>query len=69
MSEVDVNTAPIEAQETAEGTPDPNLRKPETVKKFNMKDFWDKVTTGLFIFLLSSPVLILIYILTWFINK
>lgn len=38
-------------------------------KKFSWKQFWDKVTTGLFILMLSSPVLILLYILLWFINK
>lgn len=38
-------------------------------KKFNWKNFWDKVTTGIFILMLSSPVLILVYILLWFLTK
>lgn len=38
-------------------------------KPFNWNNFWDKVTTGLFILLLASPVFILGYILLWFIGK
>ncbi len=38
-------------------------------KKFNWKNFWDKVTTGLLIFLMLSPLLILGYIFLWFLNK
>ena len=37
--------------------------------KFSWKKLWDKVTTGLFILMLSSPFLILLYILLWFVNK
>ncbi|MBQ8372315.1 MAG: hypothetical protein IJX38_05220 [Clostridia bacterium] len=33
---------------------------------FNWKKFWDKITTGLLVFLLSSPFLVLIYIVLWF---
>ena len=38
----------------------------EQAKKKRVKEIWDKVTTGLFIALLSSPVLILLYIFLWF---
>ena len=38
----------------------------EQAKKKRVKEIWDKVTTGLFIALLSSPILILLYIFLWF---
>jgi hypothetical protein len=40
----------------------------EQAKKKRIKEIWDKITTGLFIFILSSPVLILLYIFLWFIS-
>ena len=30
------------------------------------KEIWDKVTTGILIFLMASPILIVSYILLWF---
>lgn len=41
----------------------------ETEKKFNWKEFWDKVTTGILIFLICSPFLILLYIFLWFVFR
>jgi len=41
----------------------------ETTKDVNWKEVWDKFTTGLLIFLMSSPLLILAYIFLWFILK
>ncbi len=38
-------------------------------KNVNWKVVYDKATTGLLIFLLSSPFLILFYIILWFILK
>ena len=38
-------------------------------KKFSWKDFWDKVTTGLLILLLASPILVLAYIVISFITR
>ena len=38
----------------------------EQAKKKKVKETWDKVTTGLFIALLASPVAILLYIFLWF---
>lgn len=38
----------------------------EQAKKKKAKETWDKVTTGLFIALLASPVAILLYIFLWF---
>ncbi|MBR2972282.1 MAG: hypothetical protein IKC61_05090 [Clostridia bacterium] len=40
----------------------------EQAKKKRIKEIWDKITTGLFIFILASPVLILLYIFLWFIS-
>ena len=37
----------------------------EQAKKKRMREIWDKVTTGLFIALLASPVAILLYIFLW----
>ena len=38
----------------------------EQARKKKIKENWDKVTTGLFIALLASPVAILLYIFLWF---
>ena len=45
--------------------------KYETLDAQNKKwrAFWDKVTTGILIFLLASPFLILGYIFFWFMTK
>lgn len=40
----------------------------EQAKKKRVKEILDKVTTGLFIALLASPLAILLYIFLWFIN-
>ena len=40
----------------------------EQAKKRRMREIWDKVTTGIFIALLASPVMILLYIFLWFIS-
>lgn len=40
----------------------------EQAKKRRIREIWDKVTTGLFIALLASPLAILLYIFLWFIN-
>lgn len=40
----------------------------EQAKKKRIKEIWDKITTGIFIFILASPMLILLYILLWFIS-
>ncbi|MBE6536553.1 MAG: hypothetical protein E7673_01230 [Ruminococcaceae bacterium] len=37
-----------------------------TDKQRRRKEIWDKVTTGILIFLMSSPILIVGYILLWF---
>ena len=40
----------------------------EQAKKRRIREIWDKVTTGLFIALLASPVAILLYIFIWFLS-
>lgn len=38
----------------------------EQARKKRVKEIWDKVTTGLFIALLASPIAVLLYIFLWF---
>lgn len=45
------------------------VEEQDVENKFNWKEFWDKVTTGLLIFLICSPFLILLYIFLWFIFR
>ena len=50
-----------------------NVEVVEKKKKFSFKDInrkeaWDKITTGLFILLMASPILVLVYIFAWFLN-
>lgn len=40
----------------------------EQARKKRIREIWDKVTTGLFIALLASPVAILLYIFIWFLS-
>ncbi len=41
----------------------------EKTKHVKWKEVWDKVTTGLLILLMCSPIIILGYIFLWFILK
>ena len=38
----------------------------ERAKKAKIAAIWDKITTGLLIFLMASPFLVLLYIFLWF---
>lgn len=40
----------------------------EQAKKKKMLETWDKITTGIFIALLCSPLLIILYIVLWFVS-
>lgn len=40
----------------------------EQAKKKQIRETWDKITTGIFIALLCSPVLIILYIVLWFVS-
>lgn len=65
MEENKVEEVVTENTETKEFAP----HVPEEKKKFSWKDFWDKVTTGLLILFLASPILVLAYIFIWFVTK
>ena len=41
----------------------------EKARKAKIAAIWDKVTTGLLIFLMCTPVLVLAYIFIWFLTK
>ena len=41
----------------------------EKTKNVKWKEVWDKCTTGILIFLMASPLLILGYIFLWFMLK
>lgn len=45
------------------------LTDEQLAKKKKWRAIWDKVTTGILIFLMASPLLILGYIFMWFLNK
>ncbi len=45
------------------------LTDEQLAKKKKWAAVWDKFTTGLLIFLMSSPILILAYIFLWFIFR
>ena len=45
------------------------LEEEKLAKKKKWRAIWDKVTTGILIFLMASPLLILGYIFMWFLNK
>ncbi len=38
----------------------------ERAKKAKIAAIWDKFTTGLLVFLMASPILVLLYIFLWF---
>lgn len=40
----------------------------EQARKKQIRETWDKITTGLFIALLASPFIILLYIFLWFVS-
>ena len=68
-SELNEKKAP--AAEAAVDTRDFELRisDEELARKKKIKEIWDKITTGLLIFLMASPILILAYIFIWFLTK
>lgn len=68
-------TAEVEAQ--PEELPPPTMEGESLAAKYEELDaknkkwkrIWDKITTGILIFLMASPFLILGYIFMWFITK
>ena len=45
------------------------LTDEQIAKKRKWAAIWDKVTTGLLIFLMTSPLIILAYIFLWFVYR
>ena len=45
------------------------LTDEQIARKKKIAKIFDKITTGIFIFLLTTPVLILTYIILWFLSK
>ena len=45
------------------------LEDKKRAKKAKLAAIWDKFTTGLLIFLMCSPFLILLYIFLWFVLR
>ena len=45
------------------------LTDEELAKKRKRQEIFDKITTGLLIFLMCTPFLILAYIIVWFLTK
>ena len=45
------------------------LTDEQIAKKKKRQMIWDKITTGILIFLMVSPILILGYIFAWFLSK
>ena len=41
----------------------------EFFKSAKWKEIWDKITTGILIALLATPILVLSYIVIWFLSK
>ncbi len=45
------------------------LTDEQLAKKKKYREIWDKITTGILIALMASPLLILGYIFIWFMTK
>lgn len=72
----EVEAVEEKAEETVEAPAAVDTRDYETrisdeelARKKRIKEIWDKVTTGILIFLMASPLLILAYIFIWFLTK
>ena len=58
----------VRVEEVAEIEIDQAFAEEQALKR-KRQEIWDKITTGIFIALLASPVIILLYIFLWFIPK
>ena len=56
---MDQNTAELQAL----------LAEKKLKRKKKLLNIWDKCTTGLLILLMTSPILILLYIFLWFVGR
>ena len=61
----------IEKKHVIVGTGDyeTQISDEELAKRKRRKEIWDKITTGILIFLMASPILILAYIFIWFLTQ
>ena len=67
MEDIKIEAAAENVEEVK--TPEQLMREAEEeekARKARIAAIWDKVTTGLLIFLMCSPFLILLYIFIWF---
>ncbi len=67
MSEMNERQVDIVGEEVREIVIDQEFAA-EQAKKKKIREFWDKITTGIFILLLASPFLIIAYIAYWFLS-
>ncbi len=51
-----------------ENATETNIEK-KAKKNINWAEVWDKFTTGLLLLFFASPLLVLLYIFIWFINR
>ena len=67
----EINAEATEEKHVIVGTGDYETRisDEELANKKRRKEIWDKITTGILIFLMASPILILAYIFIWFLTK
>ncbi len=59
-------------EENVKNTPEKEsfLDKAKTFfKSAKWKETWDKITTGILILLMATPIIILAYIIIWFLSK
>ncbi len=74
MDEIKIETAEAEVTEETAVVEEPKTEaqllreaeEAEKARKAKWNNFWDKITTGILIFLMASPLLILGYIFWWF---
>ena len=70
MSEInEMNAEKVEAEVVDNRDFELRVTDEERARKKRMQEIWDKVTTGLLIFLMCTPVLVLAYIFIWFLTK
>lgn len=70
MSEInEMNAEKVEAEVVDTRDFELRVTDEERARKKRMQEIWDKVTTGLLIFLMCTPVLVLAYIFIWFLTK
>ena len=56
----------VRVEEVAEIQIDQAFAEEQALKR-KRREIWDKITTGIFIALLASPFIILLYIFLWFV--